>query len=98
MEQWIEEILFRGRPPSGPGSEEAPSFQVTVGQQVANPFDASQPPTRRLIGPMTPGQAEALGLSLSVLVDGINAEAINRVAELEAEVLRLQAPVSETPA
>nr|WP_295470268.1 hypothetical protein [Mesorhizobium sp.] len=84
MEEWIEEFLFRGRPPSGPGSDMPREFQVTVGQQVANPFDATLPPSRRTIGPLTPAQAAEAGWPIQRLVEGINAAALAELDEARA--------------
>lgn len=91
MEQWIEEFLFRGRPPSGPGSEMPQTFHVMVGQQVPNAFDPNEPPQRRVVGPLTPEQALDMGLDLETLIEGINAEAINQISELESAI----APLNE---
>lgn len=86
MDEWIEEFLFRGRPPSGPGSEMPIEFQVTLGQQVTNPFDASLPPSRRLIGPLTPAQAAEAGWPVERLFAGIDAAALVALDEALAEL------------
>lgn len=88
MEEWIEEFLFRGRPPSGPGSEMPSEFQVTIGQQVANPFDASLPPSRRTIGPLTPTQAAEAGWPVDRLVADVNAAALAQLDSTRAELDR----------
>lgn len=90
MEEWIEEFLFRGRPPSGPGSDMPREFQVTIGQQVANPFDASLPPSRRTIGPLTPAQAAEAGWPIERLVEGINAAALAELDETKARLTRTE--------
>lgn len=82
METWIEEFLYRGRPPTGPGSELAPDFHVIVGQQVANPFGGDDPPSRRTVGPLTPTQAAEMGYSLETLVTGINTATLSEVDRL----------------
>lgn len=85
MEEWIEEFLFRGRPPSGPDSDQTPTWHVVIGQQQDSPF-AGREKDRNLAGPMSPEQAEALGWPLSRLLDGINAEAVRSLNELQAQV------------
>lgn len=95
MEEWIEEFLYRGRPPSGPGSELPSVFQVTIGQQVASPFGDDQPPIRRTIGPLTPEQAAAAGWSLTKIVKGLNTAAL---AEVDAARAALIAAQQETSA
>lgn len=83
MEQWIEEFLFRGRPP---GSTEPPAYHVVIGQQVSDPFEPDKK-TRRLLGPMTPEQAEAMGFPASALVAGINDAAVAEVAKAHDAVI-----------
>lgn len=75
MEEWIEEFLFRGRPPTGPGSDGPPTFHLVIGRQADSPFpgEAKQ---RQLLNPMTPEQADAAGWPLSKIIEGINTDAI----------------------
>lgn len=90
MEQWVEEFLFRGRPPSGPGREDPPTWHVVIGQQLPNAFDPNEPPQRRLLGPLTPEQAKtAFGIDLPKAIEEINTAAVERVAELESEKAQL---------
>lgn len=91
VETWIEEFLFRGRPPSGPGSDAPVTFQVTIGRQVESALNPGEY-ERRTYGPLTPEQAatEPYGMDLSALVAGINVTALDRVAELEAALSVLE--------
>lgn len=84
-EQWIEEILFRGRPPSGPSSEEPGSFHVVIGLQADDPLSPGEK-TRKLLGPMSLSTAEELGYTFEDILHGINTDVIKRVSELEAQV------------
>ncbi|SMH42591.1 hypothetical protein [Mesorhizobium australicum] len=86
MEEWIEEFLYRGRPPSGPGSEMPSEFQVTIGQQAPNPFDPALPPSRRTIGPLTPTQAAEAGWPVERLVAGLNAAALRDLDAAKADL------------
>ncbi len=95
MEQWIESFLYRGRPPSGPGSELPCAFQVEIGQQVADPFDPSGPPSRRVTLPLTPEQAATAGFHLADLITGINADAIEENANLTNEIADLRVRLAE---
>jgi hypothetical protein len=95
MEQWIEEFLYRGRPPSGPGSEQLPVFHVMVGQQAPDPIYPEGPPVRRIIGPLTPEQAAAMGLTLPDLVAGINDDAIEEVLARRARQGPLERELAE---
>lgn len=89
MEQWIDEFLFRGRPPSGPGSDVPPTFHAVVGQQTPDPFGGDTP-SRRLIGPLTPGEAEAMGLSLDALCDAVNGASIDHIDALQKQIAALE--------
>lgn len=86
MESWIEEFLYRGRPPSGPDSDKVPTFHVVLGQQAPDPFDPDGPPARRLTLPMTPEQAVQAHLLLPDLVAGINAQAVIAIGLLEMQL------------
>lgn len=90
MDQWIEEFLFRGRPPSGPGSDMPVEYQVTIQQQVENPFDPSLAPTRRSIGPLTPAAAAELGWDLTTIIKGLNANALAEIEAVRAENRKLK--------
>lgn len=92
MDIWIEEFLFRGVPPSGPGSDRTPAWHLIVQKQFPNPANPDGNPIRSpdFAEIMTPLQAEAIGLRLADIVAGINAEAIDRVAALEAEIAPLR--------
>lgn len=71
------------------------TFQVTIGQRAASPFNPDDLVTRT-IGPLTPAQAEEMGFDLSTLVSGINAQLATenvalamRLAEREAALASL---------
>lgn len=87
METWIEEFLFRGRPPSGPGSEMPVTFQVIVGRQIESGLTPGKF-ERELVGPLTPEQAAAApyNLDLGALVAGINAAAVGEAMALGAAI------------
>lgn len=85
MEVWIEEFLFRGRPPSGPGSDQPPAWHVVVGKQADSPLDPGNM-VRKTFGPYSIEQAEAEGWPLPQVLAEINAEAVKRVNELEQAV------------
>jgi hypothetical protein len=85
MEDWIEEFLYRGRPPTGPDSDTPPAFHVIIGQQVDSPFGDGEK-QRRMLGPMTLAKAADLGHNLTGIVEGINEAAISRIDELEEQL------------
>lgn len=85
VEEWVEEWLFRGRPPSGPGSDMPRDYQVMIGWQAPSPRDPNKRDRGR-DGPYTPAQAEALGHSITTLVEGVNAAAIEDVAMLTGQL------------
>ncbi|MEO7466912.1 MAG: hypothetical protein ABIV36_07865 [Sphingobium limneticum] len=85
VEEWVEEWLFRGRPPSGPGSDMPRDYQVMIGWQAPATRDPSKL-DRGVEGPYTPAQAEALGHSITSLVEGVNAAAIEDVAMLTSQL------------
>lgn len=87
-ETWIEEVLFRGRPPSGPGSEESPRFHVVFGVQTINPI--SETLDRSLVGPVDAAVAESYGYTPLGIVGQINLEAFKRIAELEQKIEELE--------
>lgn len=97
MEQWIEEFLYRGRPPSGPGVDQPPAFHVVIGQQAGSPFDdgAQQ---RRTIGPMSLEAAEQAGWTLEGIVAALNAEAIKQCDALAADLAAAQGIIAERDA
>jgi hypothetical protein len=87
METWIEEFLFRGRPPSGPGSEMPVTFQVIVGRQIESRLTPGKF-ERELSPALTPEQAAAApyNLDLGALVAGINAAAVGEAMALGAAI------------
>lgn len=87
-ETWIEEVLFRGRPPSGPGSEQSPRFHVVFGVQSENPISGEL--NRNLVGPIDAKTAEGYGYTPLGIVQQINIELAKRVSELEARVAELE--------
>lgn len=91
MQQWVEEFLYRGRPP---GSTEPPAYHVIVGQQVADPFDSSRV-TQRFLGPMTPEAVQAMGLPVSALIAGINDGTLAQVDNLTAMLAERTQELSE---
>lgn len=92
MEQWIEEFLYRGRPPSGADSDKAPAFHVVIGQQVDSPFDAEQK-QRRVIGPVSLEAAEQAGWTFDEIIAEMNADAIKRCDELDADCKAKEAEI-----
>ncbi len=76
---WIEEFLYRGRPPSGPGSELDATYHIILKQSVESPFGPQEAPVQRTIGPLTPEQSQAAGHPLASLIAGINAAAIQEM-------------------
>lgn len=89
MEEWIEEFLYRGRPPSGPDSDKAPAFHVVIGQQVDSPFgDGTK--QRRTVGPMSLEAAEAAGRTFDEIVEAMNGDAIKHCAAMDAKVAELE--------
>lgn len=93
VEEWIEEFLYRGRPPSGSGSALAPAWHVVIGQQVDSPF-GNEEKSRRLVGPLTLDQSETLGWPLDGIIAGINGEAVKRVNELEISLAHKDAEIA----
>jgi hypothetical protein len=85
MDQWIEEVLFRGRPPSGPDSEKSPKLHVVFGMQTEDPFSPGEK-IRRTVGPMDMETAKKHGYTPALLVEQINLSAFDRIQELEAQV------------
>lgn len=82
IETWFEEVLFRGRPPSGPGSDQPAEYQVTIGRQVQSALDPSKY-EREYVGPLTPAQAlDRFGMDVAAVVAGINTAAVNDAAGL----------------
>ena len=94
VEEWLEDFLFRGRPPSGAGAEGAPAWHVIIGQQVDSGFNDGEK-SRRLIGPLTIVQAEAAGWPLARVINGVNDVAAKRVTELEAVIAARDIDVAE---
>lgn len=90
IETWVEEVLFRGRPANGPGSELPPRLYVVMGVQreEASLIDPTQTEWKRqLTDPMTMTQArERFGYSASGLVDLINDQAFAEVERLTEQL------------
>lgn len=93
MEQWIEEFLYRGRPPSGPDSAKAPAFHVVIGQQVDSPFEADVK-QRRMAGPMSLEVAEAAGWTFDEIIAAMNGDAIKHCAAMDAKAAELEAELA----
>ena len=89
MEEWIEEVVYRGRPPSGEGSDLSPGWHVIIGQQVDSPFENGVK-QRRLLGPLTIAQALEMGYTLPSVLETLNTSAINEIAELKVELTELK--------
>lgn len=93
MEEWIEEFLYRGRPPSGPDSDKEPTFHVVIGRQADSPLNPGEKVRRTVV--MTPEQAEAAGWALASIVAEINAESIKQCDALKAKVTDLESQISD---
>lgn len=83
---FVEEFLYRGR------AEGPSAWHVVLGVVVDDGFGET---TLNLKGPLTPGQAEAMGYPLSKVVEGINAGVL---ATLEAERAAHAAKIEEMAA
>lgn len=94
MEEWIEEFLYRGRPPTGPDSDKAPAFHVVIGQQVDSPFDATQK-QRRTIGPMSLEAAEQAGWAFEEIIAEMNADAIKQCETLQEKLAEAESKIAE---
>lgn len=84
MAAFIYEFLFRGRVP---GSETPSAWHVVLGNEVDDGFG------KKVIGyagPLTPGQSQALGFSLSTILQDINGEAMEKIDGLEKDKTDLQ--------
>lgn len=93
VQTWIEEFLFRGRPPEGPGADQPSTFHVIVAQRETSEISPSGY-TDPVLRTVTPEVAlSKYNLDLTTLVTGINSVAIDRVAELEGQVAALEAQV-----
>lgn len=91
MEEWIEEFLYRGRPPSGPDSDKEPAFHVVIGTQAESPLDPSEK-VRKFSAPMSLQAAEDKGWTFAEIIADLNLNAIKRITELEAQVAELNKP------
>ena len=89
MEEWIEEFLFRGRPPSGPGADEPVTYHVVIGQQADSPLGEGEK-VRKAVGPLTPAQSQAAGWPVTRLVEEVNTQALARIDVLTGEVAVLE--------
>lgn len=85
METWIEEWLFRGRPPSGADSDKSPRYHIVIGKQAPDPFNPDQM-VRQLSAPILSEQLEEFGFSRAALIDQFNIDALDRIAELDDQV------------
>ena len=94
VEEWIEEFLFRGRPPSGPDSDKAPTWHVVIGQQADSPLSPEEK-VRKVVGPLSVAQAELAGWPLTRIVKDINTDAVKRIAELDVVVAERDSSVAE---
>lgn len=88
MEQWIEEVLFRGRPPSGEDSEKPPRFHVIFGVQETNPLTGEK--VRSFVGPVDAATAASYGYTPQGLVEAINLQAFNQITDMEAQIAALE--------
>jgi len=88
-EQWLEEFIYRGRPPSGPDAWKPPTWHVQIGIQDDHPF-VPQTKVRELSGPMTPEQAAVAGWDLPAVIAEINGQAIARANEMTAKAAELE--------
>lgn len=93
MDIWLEEFLFRGRPPIGPGSELPSEFHIMIGQQAPSAFNQEEF-ERRLMGPLTPEEVAALGLSLPDILEQIDTAALNELLLLRVERDALKAQIA----
>lgn len=96
MEFWIEEWLFRGRPPSGPDSEKLPSCQIIIGKQVDDPFNPGKL-LRQLSNPISPDQLPEYGFSAEDLITSFNLEALKTIAQLQSELSSLKNEIIDSP-
>lgn len=90
MQQWFEEVTFRGRPPEGPGSDQPSEFHIMIGKQADSALNPGQY-ERQMVGPLTPEQALLIGMDVTTILADINTAAVNDVATLSAQVEQLQA-------
>lgn len=95
MDLWFEEFTFRGRPPSGVGSDLPSEFHLIIGRQVTSALDPSRH-ERELVGPLTPDQAAGMGLPLETVLEAINEVAVQDVIDLTAQVAALEAELTAT--
>lgn len=94
VEQWIEEVLFRGRPPSGTDSEKPPRFHVVFGVQDDDPLTPEQK-VRRTIGPVDATRAAEMGYTPMGLVAEINLQAFQQIETMEADVAAKESRITE---
>ena len=94
MEEWIEEFLYRGRPPSGPDSNKEPAFHVVIGTQAESPLDPTEK-VRKFSPPLSLQAAEDKGWTFSEIIANLNLNLIKRVSELEAVVAEKDAVIAE---
>jgi len=91
-EWWIEGLVVRGFPPSGPGSEKPMGFHVEIGRQWVDPANPDAMPRREVSLPMSIEDAEKIGFALPKFLAELNAEAVEAVVKLE---LQMQAAEQE---
>jgi hypothetical protein len=95
MEYWLEEFTYRGRPPSGEGSESPPEYHVRIGFQQPDPFNPDGSMKRSISDALTPARAEAAGWPLSMVVKAINAETLKALDAATTEVAALREALEE---
>ena len=95
MEQWIEEFLYRGRPPSGSDSDKTPAFHVVIGSQAESPLDPAEK-VRKFSSPMSLEAAEQAGWTFEAIVAGMNTEAIKQCAAHEVKIAELESELEKS--
>jgi uncharacterized protein (DUF1800 family) len=75
---YLEEFLYRGRPP---GSDQEPAYHIVLGVVGQDAFGKS---TLATSGALTPEQAMEHGITLPAVLDAVNADLIDQNAALKA--------------
>ncbi|HVI28872.1 hypothetical protein [Hansschlegelia sp.] len=81
MTQYVEEFVYRGRPPS---SELQPAWHVRLGSETPSAFGGE--PTIELTQPMMVTEAEAAGWPLDDILGAVAAAATVRADTLAAQL------------
>lgn len=90
-ELWIEEFLFRGVPPSGPGSDRPVECHAQIGVQAPSQAEDGEY-ERRISKPLPPLEAkEKFGLSLGDIYERINMALADEVHKLRGEKAEMEA-------